>query len=325
MDLELRHLKTIRAIAEAGSLTRAATALGLAQPALSAQLARIERALGGALFARSRQGVRPTALGELVLRRARVLLPGVLELQEEAVRFAHAAGRPGLRLGATHGPLPGGLVDRLAAAGAAPVTTFTSWSVRELATMVGEGRLDFALIGVCGDARPPAEDRLVWRTVGTDPVFAMLSERHPLAGRREVALADLADASWTCVPGEGCFGDCFAAACVRAGFAPVSVYETDSASSVHLAQVGRAVGLCRAMFPPTPGMAVRPLAGHPLSWRHLIGWHPRATAAASAAPVVAQARAAHAEAVARNPGYRTWLAGHPGFGTAVAEEAPNRS
>lgn len=69
MELELRHLKTIRAIAEAGSLTRAATVLGLAQPALSAQLRRIERALGGALFERGRHGVRTTALGELVLRR----------------------------------------------------------------------------------------------------------------------------------------------------------------------------------------------------------------------------------------------------------------
>ncbi len=50
MELELRHLRTLRAIAEAGNLTRAATALGLAQPALSAQLRRIERALGGELF-----------------------------------------------------------------------------------------------------------------------------------------------------------------------------------------------------------------------------------------------------------------------------------
>src|SRR5690606_25689686 len=82
MELELRHLKTIRAIADAGSLTRAATELGLAQPALSAQLKRIERALGGALFERGRHGVRVTALGELVLERTRVVLPAVTELQQ---------------------------------------------------------------------------------------------------------------------------------------------------------------------------------------------------------------------------------------------------
>ncbi|WBB61166.1 LysR family transcriptional regulator [Streptomyces sp. WMMC500] len=320
MDLELRHLKTIRAIAEEGSLTRAATALGLAQPALSAQLKRIERALGGPLFDRGRYGVRPTALGELVLDRARVLLPGVLELQQDAVRFARAwGGMPRFRLGGTHGPLLGGLIDRVATAHpATPVTTYTRWSVRELAGMVAEGRLDFVLIGVCGDSRPPLTDRLVWQNVGTDPVFVMLAAEHPLAERRQIELRDLAGENWTDVPGDGCFGDCFAAACIRAGFTPASVYETDSASCVHLAQVGRAVGLCRATFPPAPALATRPLVGHPLSWRHLIGWHPQSPAAGTAAAVTGYARAAHAEAARRSRSYREWLEAHPDFGTAPA-------
>jgi DNA-binding transcriptional LysR family regulator len=316
MDLELRHLKTIRAIADAGSLTRAATALGLAQPALSAQLKRIERALGGSLFARGRYGVRPTALGELVLDRAGVLLPAVRELQEEAVRFAQAwDGMPRFRLGGTHGPLLGGVVDRLAAShpGVA-VTTRTSWSEREIAALVIEGRVDFALVGACGESPPPAADRLVWREIAVDPVFVMLGRDHPLAGRREVELGRLAEESWTDVPGDGCFGDCFAAACARAGFTPARVYETDTASCVHLVQVGRAVGLCRATFPPTPGLVTRPLVGAPLRWRHLIGWHPGAPAAGVAASVVGHARAAHTEAAARSTSYTQWLADHPGSG-----------
>ncbi|MEE1930750.1 LysR family transcriptional regulator [Streptomyces sp. TRM 70351] len=318
MDLELRHLKIIRAIAEAGSLTKAASVLGLAQPALSAQLKRVERMLGGRLFERGRHGVRPTPLGELVLHRTRVVLPAVTELQEEAVRFAHAfAGAPRFRLGGTHGPLLGGLVDRLATAHpGVPVTTYTSWSEREVAQGVGEGRLDFALIGTCGESPPPATDRLTWREVGTDPVFVMLAHDHPLAARRQISLADLAHASWTDVPGDGCFADCFAAACARAGFTPASVYETDTASCVHLVQVGRAVGLCRATFPPTPGLVTRPLAGAPLSWRHLIGWHPGAPSAGLATTVLGHAREAHAEAVARNTDYAAWLVGHPGFGPA---------
>ena len=52
MDIELRHLRVICAIAESGSVTKAAASLGLAQPALTAQLQRIERALGGPLFDR---------------------------------------------------------------------------------------------------------------------------------------------------------------------------------------------------------------------------------------------------------------------------------
>ncbi|OKJ94611.1 LysR family transcriptional regulator [Streptomyces sp. CB03234] len=314
MELELRHLRTIRAIADAGSLTKAATALGLAQPALSAQLRRIERSLGGVLFERGRTGVRTTALGALVLDRARVVLPAVNELQQEAVRFARS-GSPGdgrrraFRIGGTHGPLLGGLVDRIASAEPGiGVVTHTSWSEREIAASAAEGRLDYALIGTCGESTPPESGRLAWTEVARDPVFVMLAAGHPLAARPEVELGELAAEAWTDVPGDGCFADCFAAACVRAGFTPATVYETDTASCVHLVQVGRAVGLCRATFPDTPGMVTRPLAGTPLVWRHLLGWHPEAPAAAGAPFVVDHVREAHRAAVARSTSYPRWLA-----------------
>ncbi|WP_175412748.1 LysR family transcriptional regulator [Streptomyces sp. TRM64462] len=315
MDLELRHLKTLRAIADAGSLTKAATSLGLAQPALSAQLKRIERALGGTLFERGRHGVRATPLGELVLERARIVLPAVTELQRDAVRFATGArtgtGPAGgrFRLGGTHGPLLGALVDRLAAAHpGAPVTTHTSWSEREIAAGVAEGRLDYALVGTCGSSAPPESERLAWCEIATDPVFVMLATAHPLAAHDHVGLADLADAAWTDVPGDGCFGDCFHAACARAGFTPARVYETDTASCVHLVQVGRAVGLCRATFPDTAGLVTRPLTGTPLLWRHLLGWHPATPAATAAPAVLAHARAAHTAAAERSRSYAAWRA-----------------
>ncbi|MES9499865.1 LysR family transcriptional regulator [Streptomyces koyangensis] len=316
MDLELRHLRTVRAIADEGSLTRAAAALGLAQPALSSQLRRIEKALGGPLFDRDHTGARPTLLGELVLERARVVLPAMRELQEDAVRFANSWNRVRrFRLGATHGPLLGALVDRLAAAEpTAPVSTHTSWSVDEISSLLAAGRLDHALIGVCGESSPPREADLVWQVIGVDPVFVMLPEGHPLAGEEEIPLARLSHEAWTDVPGDGCFADCFAAACARAGFTPLSVFETDTASCVHLVQVGRAVGLCRATFPPTPGLVTRPLAGAPLSWRHLLGHHPGSPAAGAAAAVLGHARAAYREAAERSESYRAWLAAHPRFG-----------
>ncbi|MBO8187353.1 LysR family transcriptional regulator [Streptomyces spirodelae] len=321
MDLELRHLKVVAAIAEAGSLTRAATGLGLAQPALSAQLKRMERALGGELFIRGPHGVRPTELGELVLERARVLVPAVTQLQEEARRFSRKRAADGAeqparyRLGGTHGPLLGGLVDRLASAcpGAA-VTTYTSWSTRELTGLLAEGRIDYVLAGVCGQSRPPSAGSggaaVVWRQVAVDPVFVMLPEDHALASCEEVQLGELAGARWTNVPGDGCFADCFAAACARAGFTPEAVYETDTASCVHLVQVGRAVGLCRATFPPTPGLVTRPLLGSPLLWRHLLGRHRDAADAGAARTVLAHARAVHADAAGLSPSYSRWLRKH---------------
>ncbi|WP_248963516.1 LysR family transcriptional regulator [Sphaerisporangium perillae] len=317
MDLELRHLKIVRAVAEAGSVTKAATQLGLAQPSLTAQLKRIERTLGGTLFERDRNGARPTPLGELVLTRARVLLPAVRELQEEAVRFANTyAGISGFRIGATHGPILGGLVERLTGAHpSTPISTRTSWSARELTTLVGAGRLDFALIGTCGDTPPPAAEAMAWSVVGTDPVFALLGEDHPLAGEKEVELSSLADEGWAVVPGDGCFADCFAGACARAGFVPKTVYETDVATCLHLVKAGKAVALCQATFDLAAGLVMMPIAGAPLRWRHLLGWHSDSLTACAAPAVADHARDAYADAVRRSSRYADWLVANPQFGT----------
>ncbi|MFD8591728.1 LysR substrate-binding domain-containing protein [Streptomyces sp. NPDC059637] len=126
-----------------------------------------------------------------------------------------------LRLGATHGPLLGALVDRLAdAAPGTTVSTCASWSERELAELLAEGRLDYVLTGTCGSAPPPQCPHVLWEEIAVDPVCVMLADGHRLARGREVDLAALADEEWACVPGDGCFADCFTAACARSGFTP---------------------------------------------------------------------------------------------------------
>src|SRR5688572_29474407 len=236
MNLELRHLKVVCAIAETGSVTKAASLLGLAQPALTAQLQRIERTLGGPLFERDRRGARPTALGELVLARARVLLPAMKGLQDEAALLAgRSTGLTRYRVGAVNGPIIGGLVHRLSAdQPQAQVSTYTSWYADELAQMVLAGKLDFAIVGTCGDAAPPPADGLAWQVLAVDAVFVLLPEAHPQAAKDEVELADLGEEQWVAAPGDGCFGDCFAAACARAGFTPRKLYETDVSGGIDL-------------------------------------------------------------------------------------------
>ncbi|WP_040906657.1 LysR family transcriptional regulator, partial [Streptomyces griseoflavus] len=99
MELEVRHLRALCAIADTGSLHRAARQLGVSQPSLSTQLRRVEQELGGALFVRARTGCRPTPLGRLVLSRARPLVTELRSLVTEA-RAAAVGGRQ-LRIGST--------------------------------------------------------------------------------------------------------------------------------------------------------------------------------------------------------------------------------
>ncbi|WP_155372358.1 LysR family transcriptional regulator [Catellatospora vulcania] len=318
MRLELRHLRVVCAIADAGSVTKAAAVLGLAAPALTTQLQRIERAFGGQLFERDRRGARPTPLGELVLARARVLLPAVQGLQDEATRFAGLAqdaggdGLPGYRIGAVNGPLIGGVVHRLAAAQpSAQLSTYPSWSSAELAAMLADARLDFALIGTCGEATPPDDGRLVWHTVATAPVFVLLPASHPYADADEVELADLAGSRWAATPGDGCFADCFAAACARAGFTPSPIHESDLGGCSDLVRGGSVVALCQPTFREIAGVRAVPLTDTPLRWRHLIGWHPDSPAARVAPRLIHYAEESYADAIRLSPGYTRWLTHHP--------------
>ena len=86
MNVELRHLRVVVLVAEAGSVGRAARWLKVSQPSLTAQLKRIEAAFGGELFERSRTGVTPTALGRYAVDRARAILVDVDHLSATVSR-----------------------------------------------------------------------------------------------------------------------------------------------------------------------------------------------------------------------------------------------
>jgi len=325
VELELRHLRIVCAIAEAGSVTKAAATLGLAQPALTTQLQRIERILGGPLFDRDRRGVHPTALGDLVLARARVLIPAVSGLHTEASELITAGDTGRFRVGASNGPIVGGLMQRLTDAHPdGRVSIHTSWSENEIGQMVADGRLDYALVGACANATPAPAYGLVWRVISVDPVWVLLQGSHPLAGREEVELAELATERWVTAPGDGCFNECFAAACARAGFAPRSPYVLDVGGAFDLVAAGKAVALAQGAVRSMAGVVAVPLAGSPLRWRHLLGWDPESAAARRAGEVASLAAEAYLDVVDQRPRYLRWLAGNPGFGVQREVPAPQR-
>jgi DNA-binding transcriptional LysR family regulator len=106
--IELRHLRYFVAVADAGTFTRAAERLFIAQPTLSQQIRRLEQIVGTLLLHRRRDGVALTAAGTVLLQAARDVLSAV----DHAVghtRQAAGLGRPQLRL-----VIPADLPDSLA-------------------------------------------------------------------------------------------------------------------------------------------------------------------------------------------------------------------
>lgn len=69
--VDIKQLKALVTVAEAGSVTRAAELLHLVQPAVTRQIRTLEQELGVVLFERTRQGMRPTEAGAVMVDRAR--------------------------------------------------------------------------------------------------------------------------------------------------------------------------------------------------------------------------------------------------------------
>ncbi|MFE4451169.1 LysR family transcriptional regulator [Streptomyces sp. NPDC056796] len=86
------RLAALVAVAEAGSITRAAARLGYTAPALSQQLAKLEREAGTALLVRHHRGARLTAAGELLAGRARRVLDEMDRARHELARLAGLSG-----------------------------------------------------------------------------------------------------------------------------------------------------------------------------------------------------------------------------------------
>lgn len=98
--MDITQLRTVIHVAELGSLSRAADRLGIAQPALSRQVALLEQELGARLFERHGRGMVPTAAGQQVVEHAgRVLAE--LDALRSAVAGPEASLRGVVTIGAT--------------------------------------------------------------------------------------------------------------------------------------------------------------------------------------------------------------------------------
>ncbi|MCG6870496.1 MAG: LysR family transcriptional regulator [Gammaproteobacteria bacterium] len=105
--IELRHLAHALALAEHRNVARAAKALHMSQPALTRNIQALEDRMGLPLFERLRSGVEPTDAGQLLLKRAEVILSQTDDLMRE-VGGVGTGVQTGLRLSA--GPYPAGMI-----------------------------------------------------------------------------------------------------------------------------------------------------------------------------------------------------------------------
>ena len=96
LNIPMEIVRTVIAISETGSLSKAGERLGLSQPAVSSQINRLQSLVGGALFLKTANGTTTTELGKLALHQAR----RILEANDQLLRLGgNIEGPQPLRLG----------------------------------------------------------------------------------------------------------------------------------------------------------------------------------------------------------------------------------
>jgi LysR family pca operon transcriptional activator len=195
--IKFRDLHIVLAVAQSGSMLRAAEALAISQPVVSKVIADLEHVLGARLFDRSRKGVEPTPSGRALLNRARgafdELKQGVKEIE-----FLNDPSAGDLQIGASQ-PLSEGLVlaviDRLSRQFPRvgfQVLTGDTLAVYEL---LRERRVELGVARVSGLLHE--NDHLEQEALFEEPLVVVASIENRWVRRRKIELAELLNEPWT--------------------------------------------------------------------------------------------------------------------------------
>jgi DNA-binding transcriptional LysR family regulator len=243
--MDSRRLLTFRAVALAGSFSAAARELSLTQPAVSQQVAALERELGARLLHRGPGGLTLTEAGTVALDHA----------QAVAQRLALADVQLA-ELGDDRGPLRvGGFPSALATLVPAAIASVVpqrveaiEGTVEQLAEGVADGSLHVAVLFQDAAAPPREHPGLRRHELLDEPFVVAVGPEHRLARRRTVRLHELAHDTWV-APSQG---GIVRNACVAAGFEP------------DIAFVARDVLAIRALVAAGLGVTLTPrlIAGH---------------------------------------------------------------
>lgn len=241
-----RHIKTFHEVVGTGSYSAAARALGYTQPAITQQMKALERDVGTPLFIRVGRGIRLTEAGEALSRHATVILDSMSAAQQQMGALTRLrAGRVRVcAFPSANASLIPETLARLAADHPGVRVELLENEPPESLRRLVRGECDITLAFTYPGLHEHVPDELVEIPLLEDQLTVLLPTGHPLARRRAVQLADLAEERWIA----GCLR-CRANLlheCAEQGFAPDIAFVTDDSLVV---QSLVAEGLGVAMMP----------------------------------------------------------------------------
>lgn len=284
----LRQLQYAAAVAQTLSFRQAARQCRVSQPALSAQLAQLEAALGVRLFERDRRRVLVTPAGKAALERISAALLSADELVDAARRLEDPLGGT-LRLGV----IPTVSAYVLPTLSPALRKRFPKLTVQwvedktaTLAEQLHSGRLDAALL-----AREAELGEVAYETIARDEFLLAAAKGHALADPDRAAVpSELHDTDVLLLDDGHCFRDQALAFCSRHRARELEFRATSLPTLAQMVAQGSGVTLLPALAVPTEakraGLAVRPFS-RPAPHRTIVLAHRKGSAVGEAVRAVA--------------------------------------
>lgn len=241
--MELYTMRYVLAVAEYENFSLAAQVCHVGQPALSQQIAKLEKELGVALFHRNSRGASLTQAGETFVNRAREILQLSDALESEMSLYA------GLRRGTLDlGIITslqcinfGGLLSAFCASYPDVSVNIVQGGTHNLIRQLTERKLDLAFLNKPLGVLPAG---LEFLKLGEDSYHLAVPDDHPLAHRKEVSLSELKDARFIFHQTGQVAAELSLNACREAGFEPNIVCRSGSPTTgLYMVQGGLGVAL----------------------------------------------------------------------------------
>jgi LysR family transcriptional regulator of gallate degradation len=196
--MEIRQLRHFVAVVECGNLSAAARKVFISQPALTRSIKNLEETVGSTLLERRARGTVPTPAGELFFHHARMILSDCQRARDDLRTLKSGiTGNVSLGIGAmfsTH--IIDSVVMRIAAELPNLNLNVTEGYFEDLVSQLEAGRVD-AIFSTFPRAVP--QESLVLEPLIEIRAIIAAGASHPLARRRNLALADLRDQRWVIV------------------------------------------------------------------------------------------------------------------------------
>jgi DNA-binding transcriptional LysR family regulator len=203
--MKLHDLHVLLAVAQAGSMSKAAHVLNTGQPAISRSIADLEHTLGVRLLDRDRQGVRLTEFGRTLLDGGTAVFDGLRQtvrniafLADPTVGEVRVGCNP--FLGAT---LVTAVVDRLSRRYPGLVFSLVTGNEEALHRELTARSVDLLVTWKSG---PILDERLDYELLYEDTYSIAVGAQNPLARRRKIRLAELVNEQWVLPPPDGAIG-----------------------------------------------------------------------------------------------------------------------